>query len=294
MGAPPDQFNQVGQNWSQPPWHPERLAELGYAPFRDMVRALLEDAGGLRIDHVIGLFRLWWIPDGMGAVEGAYVRYDHEALIGILVLEAARAGAVVIGEDLGVVEPFARDYMRERGLLGTSILWFEWGERRPAARPRGLPPALPGHRHHPRPPADRGLPRPGPRRAARTARPADPVGGGGARDRARRLDKVRCGSRSSGASSAPTPTSRSRWSRSIATCADPGADARRALADLVGDRRIINQPGTSDEYPNWRLPLAGPDGVPLPLEDVLTDERRCGSPPSCRRAGRDRRRLQGR
>ncbi len=128
VGAPPDQFNQVGQNWSQPPWHPDRLAELGYAPFRDMVRALLEDAGGLRIDHVIGLFRLWWIPDGMGAVEGAYVRYDHEALIGILVLEAARAGAVVIGEDLGVVEPAARDYLRERGLLGTSILWFEWGE----------------------------------------------------------------------------------------------------------------------------------------------------------------------
>ena len=128
VGAPPDRFNQVGQNWSQPPWHPDRLAELGYAPFRDMVRALLQDAGGLRIDHVIGLFRLWWIPDGMSAVEGAYVRYDHEALIGILVLEAARAGAVVIGEDLGVVEPAARDYLRERGLLGTSILWFEWGE----------------------------------------------------------------------------------------------------------------------------------------------------------------------
>ena len=128
VGAPPDQFNQLGQNWSQPPWHPDRLAELGYAPFRDMVRALLQDAGGLRIDHVIGLFRLWWIPDGMSAAEGAYVRYDHEALIGILVLEAARAGAVVIGEDLGVVEPAARDYLRERGVLGTSILWFEWGE----------------------------------------------------------------------------------------------------------------------------------------------------------------------
>ncbi len=128
VGAPPDQFNQLGQDWSQPPWHPERLAELGYAPFRDMVRALLADSGGLRIDHVIGLFRLWWIPEGMGAVEGAYVRYDHEAMIGILVLEAARAGAVVIGEDLGVVEPFARDYLRERGLLGTSILWFEWGD----------------------------------------------------------------------------------------------------------------------------------------------------------------------
>src|SRR4029453_19671698 len=80
----------------------------------------------IRVDHIIGLFRLWWIPDGMGADQGPYVRYDHEALIGILALEAQRAGAVVVGEDLGVVEPSAREYMLERGILGTSILWFEW------------------------------------------------------------------------------------------------------------------------------------------------------------------------
>ncbi len=128
VGAPPDQFNQIGQNWTQPPWRPDRLAELGYAPYRDMLRTVLKDSGGIRIDHVIGLFRLWWIPQGMGADEGTYVRYDHEALIGILALEAHRAGAVVIGEDLGVVEPSARKYMLERGVLGTSILWFEWDE----------------------------------------------------------------------------------------------------------------------------------------------------------------------
>ena len=134
VGAPPDQFNQLGQDWSQPPWRPDRLAELGYAPFRDMVRAVLRDAGGVRVDHIIGLFRLWWIPEGASPAEGTYVRYDHEALIGILALEAQRAGAVVIGEDLGVVEPMAREYLLERGLLGTSILWFEWDGDRP--RPR--------------------------------------------------------------------------------------------------------------------------------------------------------------
>src|SRR5687768_8847695 len=93
-----------------------------------MLRTVLKDSGGIRVDHIIGLFRLWWVPEGHPASEGTYVRYDHEALIGILVLEAQRAGAVVVGEDLGVVEPWVRDYMRQRGILGTSILWFEWDQ----------------------------------------------------------------------------------------------------------------------------------------------------------------------
>ena len=87
---------------------------------------MLRHAGGVRVDHVIGLFRLWWIPEGHGPKGGTYVRYDHEALIGILALEAHRAGALVVGEDLGTVEPWVRDYLRERGILGTSILWFEF------------------------------------------------------------------------------------------------------------------------------------------------------------------------
>ena len=124
-GAPPDEFNQLGQDWSQPPWRPERLEELGYQPFRTLIQAVLRHAGGVRIDHIIGLFRLWWIPDGAPPTEGTYVRYNHDAMIGIVALEAHRAGAVVVGEDLGTVEPWVRDYLRERGLLGTSILWFE-------------------------------------------------------------------------------------------------------------------------------------------------------------------------
>ena len=125
VGAPPDAFNQLGQDWMMRPWRPDRLAEVGYAPYRDMMRTILRNAGGLRIDHVIGLFRLWWVPPGCRPSEGTYVSYDHEALVGILVLEAHRAGAVVVGEDLGTVEPWTRDYLGQRGILGTSVLWFE-------------------------------------------------------------------------------------------------------------------------------------------------------------------------
>ncbi len=167
VGAPPDPYNQNGQNWSQPPWRPDRLAEQAYAPFRELVSTILRHAGGVRVDHVIGMFRLWWIPEDALPTAGTYVRYDHEALIGILALEAHRSGALVVGEDLGTVEPWVRDYLRERGILGTSILWFEFdfdGDSRPAGT-GAVARVLPGLGHHPRPAADGGLP-------GRRARPA--------------------------------------------------------------------------------------------------------------------------
>ncbi|WP_431044441.1 4-alpha-glucanotransferase [Streptomyces sp. P1-3] len=125
IGAPPDAFNARGQDWGLPPWRPDALAATGYAPYRDLLRGLLRHAGALRIDHVMGLFRLWWVPEGREPTEGAYVRYDAEAMLGVLALEAHRAGAVVIGEDLGTVEPGVREALAGRGVLGTSVLWFE-------------------------------------------------------------------------------------------------------------------------------------------------------------------------
>ncbi|MEO6205576.1 MAG: 4-alpha-glucanotransferase, partial [Mycobacteriales bacterium] len=125
VGAPPDSFNQQGQDWGLPPWRPDRLRELAYAPFRDLVRGVLRHAGGLRIDHVMGLFRLWWVPAGATASEGTYVSYDSDALLGILALEASRAGAVVIGEDLGTVEARVRRDLDRTGILGSAVLWFE-------------------------------------------------------------------------------------------------------------------------------------------------------------------------
>ncbi len=276
VGAPPDQFNQVGQDWSQPPWHPDRLAELGYAPFRDMVRALLADSGGLRIDHVIGLFRLWWIPDGMSPREGAYVRYDHEALIGILVLEAARSGAVVIGEDLGVVEPVARDYLRERGLLGTSILWFEWttehGDSRPLAPEDYRQLCLSAVTTHDLPPTAGYLELAHVELRERLGLLTLSVEEERATELAA-IDKVRAalterGLLKPGADVEDQVVALHRYLRLT-----PSRMLGVALADLVGDRRIINQPGTDEEYPNWRLPLTGPDGRLMPLEAVLTEPR---------------------
>ncbi|HEY7176972.1 MAG TPA: 4-alpha-glucanotransferase, partial [Micromonosporaceae bacterium] len=97
VGAPPDAFNQLGQDWGLAAFRPDRLADTGYAAYRDMLRRILRHAGGLRIDHVAGLWRLWWIPPGAGAADGTYVHYDPDAMLGILALEAYRAGAVVVG-----------------------------------------------------------------------------------------------------------------------------------------------------------------------------------------------------
>ena len=270
VGAPPDQFNQLGQNWSQPPWRPDRLADLGYAPFRDMLRAVLGSAGGLRIDHIIGLFRLWWVPEGHDAADGAYVRYDHEALIGILALEARRAGAVVIGEDLGVVEPWVRDHLVERGILGTSVVWFEWGEDgrpRPPEDYRGL--CLATVTTHDLPPSAGYLALEHVAIRERLGLLTRPV----EEERAAEEGSIRAVREALherglletvDAADAAVVAALHRWLELT-----PSRLRGVALTDLVGDVRAVNQPGTDEEYPNWRLPLAGPDRRPITLDEVV-------------------------
>lgn len=133
VGAPPDRFNAAGQDWGLPPFIPHRLRAAGYRPFVDTIRAQLRHAGGLRIDHVLGLFRLWWVPAGMGPGSGAYVRYPTDELLEIVALESHRADAIVIGEDLGTVPPGVREALRRRRLLSTRLVLFE---RKP---PEGYP-----------------------------------------------------------------------------------------------------------------------------------------------------------
>jgi 4-alpha-glucanotransferase len=130
VGAPPDEFNTLGQDWGLPPWDPWRLRAGDYEPFVQTVRAGLRHAGGLRFDHVMGLFRLFWIPEGAEPAEGTYVRYPYWDLLNILALEAQRADAFVVGEDLGTVEPHVRPELAERRVLSYKLLWFE--SERPA------------------------------------------------------------------------------------------------------------------------------------------------------------------
>ena len=275
VGAPPDPYNQNGQNWNQPPWRPDRLAETAYEPFRRLVAGVLRHAGGIRVDHVIGLFRLWWIPDGAGPTQGTYVRYDHEAMIGILALEAHRAGAVVVGEDLGTVEPWVRVYLRERGILGTSILWFEFdfdGDGSPLAPERWREYCL----------------------ASVTTHDLPPTAGYLAGDHVRLRDDLGVLTRPLAEELAADEAERRAWLDNLQRrgLLAPDADETATIAalhrylaetpcrllalsltDAVGDRRVQNQPGTVDEYPNWRVPLSGPDGRPMSLEEVLTSSR---------------------
>jgi 4-alpha-glucanotransferase len=275
VGAPPDPYNQNGQDWSQPPWRPDRLAETAYAPFRQMVATILRHAGGIRVDHVIGLFRLWWIPQGLGPTEGTYVRYDHEAMIGILALEAHRAEALVVGEDLGTVEPWVRDYLRERGILGTSILWFEFdfdGGGAPLAAERWRELCLASVTTHDLPPTAAYL-------AGDHVRLRDSLGiltrpleeelAVDAQERQAWLDNLlRYGLLPEGADEEQTLQALHRY-----LTLTPSRLLCVSLTDLVGDRQAQNQPGTSDEYPNWRVPLTDPDGKPVSLEDVLASGR---------------------
>jgi 4-alpha-glucanotransferase len=277
-GAPPDEFNQLGQDWSQPPWRPDQLVDSGYEPFRALVNAVLRHAGGVRIDHIIGLFRLWWIPKGAAPTEGTYVRYDHEALIGIVALEAQRTGAVVVGEDLGTVEPWVRDYLSERGLFGTSILWFE--QDRDGAG--------------------------GPLRAERwreyclssvTTHDLPPTPGYLAGEHVRLRDELGLLTRPADEELAADREQQAAWRaelRRVRLLRDDDDDddvdtvmgalyrylgrtpsrlLALSLADAVGDLRTQNQPGTTDEYPNWRVPLRGPDGRRMLVEDVFSDPR---------------------
>jgi 4-alpha-glucanotransferase len=125
VGLPPDEFNTRGQDWGFPPFDPNHLRAAGYEPFAQTLRAALRHSGGLRIDHVAGLFRLFWVPEGASPTEGAFVRYPAGDLLGILALEAHRAGAWVVGEDLGPMEEGVREELARRGLLSYRLLWFE-------------------------------------------------------------------------------------------------------------------------------------------------------------------------
>ncbi|RBM18070.1 4-alpha-glucanotransferase [Streptomyces sp. PT12] len=274
-GAPPDAFNENGQDWGLPPWRPDALERLGYAPYRELVAGLLRHAGALRVDHVMGQFRLWWIPEGASPVEGTYVSYNADAMLAVLALQAHRAGAVLVGEDLGTVEPGVREDLAERGVVGTSVLWFErhWErEGRPPLEPaQWRSSCLATVTTHDLPST-----------AARLT--ADHV------ELRRRLGLL---------ADAPGAlrealSETAEWLAAFARLGllPPGAGEEERIAaayrylartparmvgiwlpDTVGDLRPQNVPGTWDEYPNWRLPVADGTGRPVTLEELAASER---------------------
>lgn len=270
VGAPPDNFTPRGQDWGLPPWRPDRLAATGYAALRDMLRAVLHHADGLRIDHVAGLWRLWWIPPGDTPDRGTYVHYDAETMLAVLALEAHRADAIVVGEDLGTVEPEVTQALADNEMLGCAVSWFTRDQSQPGE------PLLPPSRW--------------PSRAAASLSTHDlPTAAGflqGEHVRARAdlglLDDVP-------AEQATADRERAEWldllrSEGVLDGAQPD-DAEiitamhRLLArtssrlklispyDVLGEVRQPNLPGTVDEYPNWRLPL------PQTLEELMADPR---------------------
>lgn len=274
VGAPPDMYSQQGQDWSQPPWSPRALARSGYRPLRDMVRAVLAQAGAVRIDHILGLFRLWWIPQGCAPSEGTYVHFDHEAMVGVVMLEAQRAGAVVIGEDLGTVEPWVRDHLAERGILGTSVLWFE-------KEPSGWPLHADQYRKgvlatvntHDLPPTAGYLEGVQTTLRDRLGLLVEDVATVRAADRVE-LEQMMVRLREYGLLTDPDPSVREvveALHRYITRT--PSVLVAASLVDAVGDKRPQNLPGTNREYPNWCIPLCDSEGVEVPLEELSSDER---------------------
>ena len=143
VGAPPDEFNTQGQGWGLPPFVPHKLRAAAYKPFIETIRTAFRHGGGLRIDHVMGLFRLFWIPSGMPPAQGAYVRFNADEMLSIVALESERAHAYVVGEDLGTVEEGAREKLAEYGIMSYRLLWFE--KENPSAYPREALSAISTH-----------------------------------------------------------------------------------------------------------------------------------------------------
>jgi 4-alpha-glucanotransferase len=236
VGAPPDEFFRDGQDWGIPPLDPWRLPTARWEPFVDAVRSAATHAAGVRLDHVMGLFRLYWIPDGMPAAQGAYVKYPAPVLLRLLAQESRRARSFVIGEDLGLVEPTVRKHLRRKGSLSYRLVWFEGSD--PARWPRDAVAAVGTH----------DLPT-----LAGIWTRSEPE------HRLHHLRQKLVDMTQLPDETPPVEVAIAVYKRLA------GARTRIVLAsmeDALGVHERPNVPGTIDEFPNWRLAL------PIPLEEI--------------------------
>ena len=265
VGAPPDLFNPRGQDWGLTTFSPRAMENGGFAPFIATLRAVLRNAGGIRIDHAMGLSRLWLVPDGADPAEGAYLAYPLTDLLRLLALESARHNAVVVGEDLGTVADGFRETLNQNGVHGMRVLWFEHEADGAAFKPAeawdatalAMPtthdlPTVAGWWHG----ADIAV------RAAcgRLGPGVSPEEEAAARDRERAALWQRFVSDGAAEGAAPPPDA-----------PQPAVDAALAfvtrtrsplavlpMEDLLGQEEQANLPGTTDQHPNWRRRLPGP------------------------------------
>jgi 4-alpha-glucanotransferase len=261
VGAPPDIYNPAGQNWGLPPFHPRALRDEGYQSFIQLIRANMRHAGGLRIDHAMGLQHLYWVPQGEEPSAGAYVRYPMEDLIGILALESHRHGCLIVGEDLGTVPEGFRERMAEANILSYRVLFFEQEPETSAFLPPNAYPelALATVGSHDLPTL-RGwwegrdldlkeqlglFPAVGEASRQRQARE---------RDRMQLLQALRRERLLPDYGEPDIPTLARAAHAFLART--PSVLAMAQIDDLTDEADPVNVPATSDEYPNWRRRLS--------------------------------------
>ena len=278
VGAPPDMFNQQGQDWSQPPLNPIALEQTGFKVYRDMVHDMFANAGAVRIDHILGLFRLWWIPEGKPATDGTYVHYDSDVMLGILALEASRAGGVVVGEDLGVVPAYVSKSLSAHGILGCAVEWFEQMDGVFRTPKDWRPYALASVNTHDMPPAagyleyghvklreQLGL-LSGPVEEFQKSATAEHNAMLNMLVEEGYLDKAALDDEAANENEIVDALYRGLKG-------SPCKLMAASIVDAVGEKRTQNQPGTNNEYPNWRIPLADGEGNVVPLEKLFDEPR---------------------
>lgn len=263
IGAPPDQFSAAGQRWGVPPLHPLRLRALAYEPWARLLRANMAHAGALRVDHVMGLQRLFWVNRSEPGANGTYVRYPFEDLLGVLALESHRNRCLIIGEDLGTVPEAFRERMNTEGVLSTRVLQFERHESGLFRRPEIYPAAaLAISGTHDLPPLRgfwEGRDLETRAKLGRFAAESERVAAWSERDAARRMllaalkDQGLLPEGVSGDGPLPDAALAAlivAVERFLART--PSALMLVNLDDAAGEREQANVPGTSTETPNWR------------------------------------------
>ena len=252
VGAPPDAFNPKGQDWGLTSFSPQALVDGGFAPFIATLRASMRHAGGVRIDHAMGLMRLWLVPEGAPSSEGAYLSYPMDDLMRLLALESHRHRAIVIGEDLGTVPPEFRERCRTAGIAGMDVLWFQRDGRRFLPPARWRDDAVSMTTTHDLPTvagwwrgADLDL-----RRGIGTVEPVEIARR--PQERAALWQAFTEAGAATGAAPATDDPAPAVDAAIDFIARAPGPLAIVPLEDIMGAVEQPNLPGTIDEHPNWR------------------------------------------